>query len=286
MRYGFATLLVLISSVSVASAQGGFISLQTSTPQAHLSADDVIARVMSFDRDRDGRIAAGELSERMQALVARGDSSGDGALDVSELRTLAASQQFVGRAQHGLSGYGFGDTGQSSRNHIENSIDDLRLSPNAREEAKRIAVAYVSEFEGAADVNLRSALAPLISADKLPAFERDIKALARLSNQSLQMIRFTATAFDSLPKMVLNRHQLSPEQMKVAEAAIETFRAEQQLDGARRSELVYRLRGLLTAEEGDNLSAAIARRPLVKSAGVAGIQRVSAEGFTITPVVR
>ncbi len=285
MRVVCFALLVLITSVSVASAQGGFISLPSSEPQVHLSADNVISRLMSFDRDRDGRLAIGELSERMQGLVARGDRSGDGALDASELRTLAASQSFVAQARHGLCGYGFADTGQSSRNHIENSIDDLRLASNARQEAKRIAVAYVDEFEGAALENLRSAVSSMVTAERLPAFERDIQALARLTNPSLQ-IRVTATALDSLPKMVLNRHQLSPEQMKIAEAAIEAFRAGQQLDEARRSELVYRLRGLLTAEESENLSAAIARRPLVKAPGLAGIQRVTAEGFTIAPAVR
>ena len=136
MRYGFAAVIVLTLSAA-ASAQEVFT-------QARLSADDVLARMMTFDRDRDGRVATAELSERMQDLVARGDRSGDGALDESEIRMLATARQFAATSLQG-GGYGLGDTTLSSRSHIENSIDDLRLAPNLRAEAKRIALAFVDE---------------------------------------------------------------------------------------------------------------------------------------------
>lgn len=284
-----------VSRLSAAELERAFAPPQVlPPPRSELSADDVIARLMSFDRDRDGRVALNELSERMQGLVARGDRGGDGALDVFELQTLATSQPFVARALQNLSGgggYGFADTeGSSSRMHIENSIDDLRLARETSAEAKRIALAFVNEFEGAALDNLRRTVAPLVTAGQLPAFERDLKTLSTLQPVTFvngSEIKATVIGFATLSRMVLDRHQLSGEQLKTAETAVEAFKTDQQFDGARQSALVARLYGLLTEEQSDNLRAALARRPLVKGGGSrAGFQRVNVEGFTITPIVR
>jgi cytochrome c peroxidase len=56
-------------------------------PQA-VSADVVIKRVVSFDRDGNRRISREELPERMQGLVARGDRNADAALDLDEIGAL------------------------------------------------------------------------------------------------------------------------------------------------------------------------------------------------------
>ena len=48
---------------------------------------------------------------------------------------------------------------------------------------------------------------------------------------------------------------------------METFKAEQQLDDARRSALVAQLSDILNQEDCDDLRAALARRPLVKGGG-------------------
>jgi hypothetical protein len=289
MRNLCAALALLISSSATAAAQG---DVRLSEFASRVSPDLVIARMMTFDRDRDGRVATTELSERMQGLVARGDRSGDGALDESEIRQLATANQFVVRARQNLGGgYGFADTTLSSRNHIENSIDDLRLAPNASQEAKRIAVAFVEEFEGAALAKLRSTVASMVPAEQWPSFERDLRNLASLQTamtSSSGVPAGTTVAFASLPRLVLNKRQLSAEQLKVAERAMDTFSAEQQLDEARRYELVTRLGGVLTGEERDNLSAALARRPLVKrAASFAGFPALNAQhGLTINAVVR
>ena len=69
--------------------------------------------------------------------------------------------------------------------------------------------------------------------------------------------------------------------MKTATAAVETFKAEQQLDDARRSALVARLSDTLSNEESDNFRAALARRPLVKGLGACGtFQAVISEETT------
>ena len=85
MRYLCAALAMLISSAAAASAQS-FVVLNPPTRAAMAGGEVVVDRLMSFDRDRDGVITAAELSERMQGLVARGDRSGDGALDAYEIR--------------------------------------------------------------------------------------------------------------------------------------------------------------------------------------------------------
>jgi hypothetical protein len=54
-----------------------------------VSTDDLIARLMSFDKNGDGKITRDELPERMHALIEQGDLNGDGALDRDEIRRLA-----------------------------------------------------------------------------------------------------------------------------------------------------------------------------------------------------
>ncbi len=264
MRHGFAAWLVLIS-VSTVAAQDlrnlptvpnvRSLLVLPHQVESRLSADDVLARMMSFDRDRDGRVATRELSERMESLVARGDKSGDGALDESEIRLLATEKQFAVNALQG-SGYGFADPTLSSRSHIENSIDDLRLAPGARQEAMRLALAFVGDFEAAAVANLHRALAPVITAQELAQLE------ASLARTAVQVAPASFAV-----KTSVHRQRLTPEEMKAVAAAADAFRSERQFDEARQSELVARLCDVLTVEESDNLRAALARRPLVKGPG-------------------
>ena len=115
-----------------------------------MSPDDVVARLMQFDRNNDFKIAIDELPERMQTLVVRGDKSDDLMLDAREIRrmTTVGPDMPVLFNSPQFGSYGFGDIfGLSSRTHIENSIDDLRLAPHAAAEAKRIALAQVDEYE-------------------------------------------------------------------------------------------------------------------------------------------
>ena len=80
----------------------------------------VIERLASFDGNADHRILHGELPERMQGLVARGDRNADAALDSDEIRALvnAADSEpvrgsFRGHSSEGLPGV----------------IKDLKLTP-------------------------------------------------------------------------------------------------------------------------------------------------------------
>ena len=204
MRYLGAALFVLMCSAS-ASAQGA------PPGAARMSADDVVARLMRFDRNKDFKIAIDELPERMQTLVVRGDRSDDLMLDVREIRgmTQIGPEVPILFPSPQFGAYGFGDLGTfSSRTHIENSIEDLRLAPQTAEEAKRIALAQVDEFEPAA------------------------RAVAG-----------------------------------------------QPLTDEGRAALITRLGSVLSEEERDNLSAALARRPLIKRQGLTAlIKTVNPQG--------
>ena len=237
-----------------------------------MSPDEVVARLMSFDRNGDGKVATDELSERMQGLVARADRSADGALDAAEIRSFSESPQSLQTAFRNLQGggYGFGDTGAlSTRTHIENTIEDLRLAPQVNQEAKRIGAAFADELESTALANLKRVVAPMLTEPQLAEFERNLTNVRnRVITMSSNGTTTTQTfAIGADPAMLLARYPLTPEQRKTATAAAETFKAEQQLDDARRSALVAQVSGILTDEESDNFRAALARRPLVKGLG-------------------
>jgi len=67
---------------------------------------DLAARLMSFDKNKDGKVTKDELpNERMAAIIERGDTNGDGALDKSEIEQLAERfQQRAGRSRGGRPG--------------------------------------------------------------------------------------------------------------------------------------------------------------------------------------
>src|SRR5262245_47895762 len=96
MRRGLVLLVTVICCATTASAQNSGAQIQTftffnaaSAAVVRANPDDVVARMMSFDRDHDGVISKSELPERMQPLLMRGDAGLDGTLNAAEIRTLA-----------------------------------------------------------------------------------------------------------------------------------------------------------------------------------------------------
>jgi hypothetical protein len=264
-------MLMLMSTAGMASAQGGAIPVQTAEVQ--LTADDIVARLMYFDRNHDGKVAVSELSERMQPLVSRGDVSRDGALDATEIRGLAVAVP-VTQLQNAVSSgrYGFADSiGQTSRMHIDNTIDDLRLSAELTQQAKRIGSAFADEIEAAARARLRAAIVPMLAPESQRLFEADMKQLA--TGRTIVMMDSngmrTLMAVAPNPASFLTKYLFSAIQLEFATAAVETFKTEtQQLDDVHRGELVARLSGVLNEADCDDVNAALARRPLVKSGSV------------------
>ena len=228
--------------------------------------DVVVARLMSFDRNKDGKVTVDELSERMQGLVARGDRGGDGALDAEEVRALAVAPAPVQVTVGGLGAgtYGFGDgIGFSSRLHIEGAIDDLRLATAHRERAMTIAAAFVEAREQAAKTALLTTLAPIVPAAEMKRVANALEQISQISAPNNVALGRVSIAVPLLTAQLTR--SLAPEQLQQARTALETFQQRQQLTETDRTLLIAELGDLLSVEERDNLNAALGRRPLVKS---------------------
>ena len=127
-----------------------------------VSVDQVVERLLSFDKDKDGKITKGELPERMQDLIAKGDLNKDGALDKDEIRKLASEltrdPRFSGFDGRGGGGRGFGPGdrrgaggGFAPRSRggerppvggIEQALVSLKLSANTKEAADKLVKAH------------------------------------------------------------------------------------------------------------------------------------------------
>ena len=55
--------------------------------------DDMVARLMAFDANKDGKLTKDEVPERMQGIYERADTNKDGVLTKEELTAASASVQ-------------------------------------------------------------------------------------------------------------------------------------------------------------------------------------------------
>ena len=275
---------IALAQRPVVGQQATVLVNSAATVAAPLHAGDVVARMMSFDRNHDGRIEAAELPDRMQNLLARGDTGRDGALDGAEIHALATTPTVAlatgGARRGGGGGYAFGDqVGLSSRAHIEGALEDLMLSSPVKEKAQAIAKTFVDNLESTANADLLQEMESLLSADQLTAVKAALERqnVRRVVTVSPQLKDFTAfvqvVAGMDLARRV-QQFGLPAAQQREALAAIERFKARLRPGDAERATLLAQMKGVLSDEERDNLRAALERRPLVKSgfpAGVAGV---------------
>jgi Ca2+-binding EF-hand superfamily protein len=56
------------------------------------TADELLAALMTFDKNKDGKLSKSEVPERQQGIFERGDTNKDGVLDAAELKKLTADQ--------------------------------------------------------------------------------------------------------------------------------------------------------------------------------------------------
>jgi hypothetical protein len=119
-------------------------------PAAPLGVDDVVERIMAFDRNGDGKVTRDELPERMHHLIELGDLNRDGALDREEIRKLAA-RMVAAPGGFGAGGpvRGFGGGGQirldgagPGLGPVEGVVDDLKLSGKKKEQAMAAVKAH------------------------------------------------------------------------------------------------------------------------------------------------
>lgn len=120
-----------------------------------VTVDQIVERLMAFDKDKDGKIAKSELPERMQDLIAKGDTNKDGTLDKDEIKALATKLQkeggaaaFAGRGGFGPGGRGgfgrggFGPGGFGPGAGLERAVENLKLSDKKKETAEAAVKAY------------------------------------------------------------------------------------------------------------------------------------------------
>jgi hypothetical protein len=75
--------------VGSSKGPGQSTPLAVAVPDVGLSVDDIVARIMAFDKNKDGKVTKDELPERMHHRIDLGDTNKDGALDKEEMMKLA-----------------------------------------------------------------------------------------------------------------------------------------------------------------------------------------------------
>lgn len=231
--------------------------------------DTVVARLMSFDRNKDGKLAVEELPERMQTLL----TSGDQPLDREALRSLATQsrQQTIFRGLSG-SGYGFGDlgfpSGDTTSSLIDGAIDDLRLPAPARERALAVGRTFVDTMKADATAALLGALTPVLSPTQLQAVRAELDRKIEKHTIETPGGGHATLIFRSNLELEMRRLGLSSSQLLVAIPLLQTYEASLRLDDRRRGELLAQLRDVVSADDVTDVEAALQRRPLVKNVTV------------------
>ena len=287
----FLLVLLAIAAMAVpqiASAQAVTPFKQLGQPAIFGSTIDpptnpaiVIARLMTFDRDHDGRLVKSELPERMQNLLV-GDSSGDHALDRDEILAMArpappapvAAATVPGLRGGGGGGYTFGDQlSLSTRSHVEGALDDLRLTPIQQQQALAIVRPFMDALEADAEAVLLKALEPLMAPEHLGGFKVMLERRMTGSDMPGQFItrpdgtriQINALRFGPDLAQMINSFGLPPERASLALAALDGFKVRIRPADADRAVLVRSLKNVLSDEERENFDAALQRRPLVKA---------------------
>jgi hypothetical protein len=159
---GFAALVIITvacfegSDAQPPGKKGGFFGKGRGGAD---TAAQIVERIMSYDKNNDGKVTVDELPERMQHLVAMGDINKDGALDREEVRKLAETlEAFVnltgGGAQGGGFGGGFkgdkggpkGDKGGKGA-EVRKALDDLDLQGATRDKADKFVRTYQDKLK-------------------------------------------------------------------------------------------------------------------------------------------
>jgi hypothetical protein len=289
--------LLTLSVTAPAQAQLAKIAVP---PATQMTPDLVVARLMSFDINRDGKVARAELPERMQPLLSRGNVNDDDALDSAELRRLAETPPppVTARVQPGR--YGFSDEGFQfdSKLHIDGALDDLRLAGVTRDKAFEIARVFQDGRSDRANADLIATMSRLLSPSQLAEFKdafnhkpANVPAIQvngvtffgatpqEAVGQRKVVSHVLSTRFE--PGRVIQRADLPDGARQEAMTAIDQYhaRVSGRLVDADRHALLDQLRGVLDDQQRDDLRAALERRPLAKQGSGQLV-------FSVTEIVR
>jgi hypothetical protein len=150
-----------------------------------LSVDQMVERILSFDKNKDGKISKDELPERMQNLIAQGDMNKDGVLDNEEIKKLASdltrNGSFRGFGERGPGGrFGAGPGGRVGPGGfpvaagIERALDDLKLPENKKQTAETAVKAYqdnTRKLTEMARADLLMKMTPVLSDEEFKTFK-------------------------------------------------------------------------------------------------------------------
>jgi hypothetical protein len=131
-----------------------------------LNTDQIVERLLSFDKNKDGKLTKDELPERMQDLIAKGDANKDGALDKDEIKALAAklaTEGFAGGAGGrgaqgggfrgalaGFGGFGGGLTFLAGQKSVQ---DELKMTTEQAAKVKELAGKQREDLAGLRDLS-------------------------------------------------------------------------------------------------------------------------------------
>jgi hypothetical protein len=289
MRRGLLVMLALLPLSATAWAQ---VQVVPPTSQLFVSPDHmviarvnpalVVNRIMSFDRNNDGRVEKGELAERMHNVLTRGDINHDGALDGFEIQKLATAPRAQTHGAFGSGGYGFADQSEtSSRFHIEDSLEDLRLQSPTKELALAAVAGYVDRFEEAALADLLRDMEGLLAPEQLVDFKWAVKSQLRRTPKVTSIGGANAPTANVVVRrtdlgQLVQHYGLARAQNQQARIAIESYKRRLRLDDTKRSELLDQVKDILSDEERGNLRAALDRRPMVANGAQGLVFRVEA----------
>src|SRR5262249_38739526 len=139
----------------------------------------VVERILSFDKNKDGKVTKDELPERLQYLIEKGDTNKDGALDREEIQKLATD---LGR-DRALFGRGRGvwrrpgapaAPGGFPLRFLVRAVDDLKLSDTKKEQAGAAVKASqenVRKLTELARADLLLRMDEVLSADEFQKFK-------------------------------------------------------------------------------------------------------------------
>jgi hypothetical protein len=270
---------------SVETIHGGGFSIDISaSARPTAQPDDVVARLMSFDRNNDGKIEKAELAERMYTVMDRGDANRDGCLDRSELQTLAHAKP----AAPVVRGFGHGsyvvgpNAEVSSRLHLEGAIDDLRLEAARKATALGIVTTFSQALDTNAQAELLDVLKEILTPEQLTTFTRTLEQERRMGaqrvvsfvtspDQPAKIVRFGSLA---LSERSVATFKLGPEANGRAIEALKQYRSRLRPNETDRVELGRQLASVLTEEESEDFLAAIARQPVAEAGGFFAMTKV------------
>jgi hypothetical protein len=153
-----------------------------------LRVDDIVERLLAFDKNKDGKITKEELPERMQDLIARGDTNKDGALDKDEVRKLAEdlARERTGRGDGRRGrfppdrGERVGPTGLSAR-AVERALQELKIEKkDGVESAVKANQENVRKLREMARADLMLKVSDVLNQEQLTKF---MTALERASER-------------------------------------------------------------------------------------------------------